>query len=242
MNDKKNGTQSIDRSLEILSILAVNGKMTASALAKQIGIHQTSASRMLQSMQKARIVYKPDFHSFALDIGVLLLAGSALHGFPTVGRAVGICSTISRTHGLDAAAGALFNGKILYFARSGMNMDFRIVDDSNYPVHLSSIGLAVTYGEGKREALKTIGHSIRESGETRYSAREIYDIVDRSFSENGFLYLKDFAGNKINCSITFQYERGTAALAVFSKEKYFTPEEIKSLLAENLQLMTNNNK
>ncbi|MPN50733.1 hypothetical protein SDC9_198366 [bioreactor metagenome] len=121
-------------------------------------------------------------------------------------------------------------------------MDFRIVDDSNYPVHRSSIGLAITYGGGKREALKTIGHSIRESGETRYSAREIYNIVDRSFSEHGFLYLRDFAGNKINCSMTFPYERGTAALAVFSNEKHFTPEEIKNLLTENLQLMTNSNK
>jgi DNA-binding IclR family transcriptional regulator len=53
---QKTGVQTFDRGLEILRLLAVNKRMTASKLAQEIGIHQTSASRMLQSLQKAKTI------------------------------------------------------------------------------------------------------------------------------------------------------------------------------------------
>ncbi|OGV49348.1 MAG: hypothetical protein A2X49_11725 [Lentisphaerae bacterium GWF2_52_8] len=236
---KKTGVQSFDRGLEILKLLAENKKMTASAIAEKIGFHQTSATRMLQSLQKAKFVYKPDFHSFALDIGVLVLGSISMESFPLISRAAEACNQIKNKTGLDAAVATLVDERLLYFSKTDKTASFKLIDDSSYPVHLSSLGLILSHAQGKRAALRIINQSIKKQSSNQFTADKLYELVEESVTRHGFLYMKDFAGNKINCSMAFNYERGEAALSVFSKEKYLLPEECRFLLLENIKKLAN---
>ena len=212
---KKSGFQSFDRGLEVIRLLAENKRMTASKIAESIGIHQTSATRMLQSLKKAKLVYKPDFHSFALDLGILRLGGMAMRSFPIVRASGAVCDAIRNETGLDAAVGTLVDGQLLYFAKIDRGASFSFVDDSNYPPHLSSIGLLLIHSKGKREALRVIRGSLNASGGGALDERGIYEIVEADVSALGFLCLRDYAGNTVNCSKMFMYERGEAALRGF---------------------------
>ncbi|MFA6568267.1 MAG: helix-turn-helix domain-containing protein [Victivallales bacterium] len=228
---QKTGVQTFDRGLEILRLLALNRRMTASKLAKEIGIHQTSASRMLQSLQKAKLVYKPDFHSFAPDIGIFALGSIAMRSFPIVDRAIDTCVKLKMETGLEMAVGTLFEEKMFYFTASETKMTFY---DSDFPVHISSIGLLLAHSMGKRTALRIIRASIKHSKYPGYEANHLYDMVDESLANHGFLYLRDFFDNKINCAIKFQLERGEAGLAIFSKQNYLSVEESGKILRNTL--------
>ena len=88
INSMKNNSsvQSLDRGLKVLELLAENDKMTASAIAEKLGLHQSSASRLLNSLVTAGLVCKPSFHSFSLDYGVLLFAGKCSRDSPWLRR------------------------------------------------------------------------------------------------------------------------------------------------------------
>jgi DNA-binding IclR family transcriptional regulator len=229
---QKTGVQTFDRGLEILRLLAVNKRMTASKLAQEIGIHQTSASRMLQSLQKAKLVYKPDFHSFAPDIGIFALGSIAMRSFPIVDRAIDACVKLKMETGLEMAVATLFEEKMFYFTASESKKTFY---DSNFPIHVSSIGLLLAHSMGKRTALRMIRASIKNPTYPGYEANQLYNTVDESLQKHGFLYLRDFLDNKINCAIKFQFERGEAGLAIFSKQNYLSVEESGKILRNTLE-------
>ena len=65
------GRQSFNRGLEMLRLLAERGPMSGAALARELRIGQSSASRLLQSLQEAKLVRKPGLHRFDLDYGLL---------------------------------------------------------------------------------------------------------------------------------------------------------------------------
>ncbi len=228
---RKTGVQAFDRGLEVLRLLALNKRMTASKLAEEIGIHQTSASRMLQSLQKAKLVYKPDFHSFAPDIGIFALGSIAMRSFPIVDLAIETCVKLKMETGLEMAVATLFEEKLFYFTASESKRTFY---DSDFPVHVSSIGLLLAHSMGKRTALRIIRASTKNSTYPGYEANQLYNMVDESLQKHGFLYLRDFLDNKINCAIKFQYERGEAGLAIFSKQNHLSVEESEKILKSTL--------
>lgn len=219
----------------MLRLLALNKRMTASNLAKEIGVHQTSATRMLQSLQKAKLVYKPDFHSFAPDIGIFALGSIALGAFPIVDRALDASIQLKLETGLEMAVATLYDEKLFYFVASESHRTFY---DSSFPIHLSSIGLLLMHSFGKKDALRLIRASIKRSNDPRYDANQLYSRVDDSLATHGFLYLENFLDNKINCAAKFQFERGEAGLAIFSKQKTLSVDEADKLLKRYLNGLT----
>lgn len=233
---QKTGVQSFDRGLEILRLLALNKRMTASKLAQEIGIHQSSASRMLQSLQKAKLVYKPDFHSFAPDIGIFALGSIAMRSFPIVDRAIDTGVKLKMETGLEMSVATLFEEKLFYFTASESKRTFY---DSDFPIHVSAIGLLLAHSMGKRTALRMLRSSIKKTTYLGYEANQLYAMVDGSLQKHGFLYLRDFLDNTINCAIKFQFERGEAGLSIFSKQHYLSVEEAGKILSNTLEKLVN---
>lgn len=229
------GIQSVDRSLEILRIVAERGIITATELAGILGIHQSSASRHLKSLYDAGYIRKPDFHSFAPDYGVLLFAGTAMKAFPLVEKSAEICSGISAMHGIGAAIAVLVRNKLVYLSwvYPGDKRPFHIVDDSDYPVYKSSMGIALSYTEDKERFRKNI---LNASVMSKLEAEGLYKHVDSQIRGNGFLYLEDFHGNRFNAAMVFegQDESRKAAVSIFSKEKMLYPEKAGKILTDSV--------
>ncbi len=229
------GIQSVDRSLEILRIVAERKSVTATELAGILGIHQSSASRHLKSLYDAGYVRKPDFHSFAPDYGVLLFAGTAMKAFPLVESSAEICSAISAKHGVGAAVAVLVRKRIVYL--SWISPDdrktFHIVDESDFPVFKSSLGLVLSYMDDGKALRKSLAGD-KEMGKTE--AEKLYNLVDSQIKGRGFLYLKDFHMNRFNAAMGFESPDGSgnAAIAIFSKDRMMDEDKVEKVLKESV--------
>lgn len=223
--------QSLDRGMQILELLSEHGRMTASAVGKELGIHQSSASRLLNSLVKAGLVYKPEFHCFALDFGVLLFAGKTMQGIPLVAHSTAVCIKIHKNYGLSAAVGTLFRDRVVYLARIADAAPFDLVETKAFPTYMSSIGRMLSYEQGKKKAIEIFQENINRLKEDE-SAEKIYDIIDQSVKKHGFLYMKDQYFNKVNASRCFSFQDKEACLAVYSETDYESPEKINIILNE----------
>lgn len=231
-----NSVQSLARGMEVLRLLAVHGRCTASEIARNLKIHQSSVSRQLRSLQDAGFVYKPDFHHFAPDHGLLLLAGLAMEGFSEVGAAVTVCTRIRRDTGFGTAAAVLRNGRLIYLARLSPETDASLVmvSDSGYPVYRSSLGLAVSYSQSRDNLIEVLRASQGGENASEDTLGKLSRETRNSFKRHGFLYLPNFEQKKFNAASLFTTVRGTAALAVFSETRHASPGQVKPVLEQGI--------
>lgn len=215
---KGNSTiQSLDRGLAILELLGKHKRMTASAVGKELGIHQSSASRLLNSLVQSGFVYKPEFQSFALDYGVLLFAGKTLACFPLVEKATAACNKIVKQYGYSANVGVLFRDRLVYLTTCTQDSSITLIDNDKFPIFMSSVGRMLAYRQGKEKALEIINKSLARHPASSESGDGIYEEVDASINEYGFLYMKNRYFNKFNASQYFEFDKKIACLAVYSE-------------------------
>ncbi|OGV48573.1 MAG: hypothetical protein A2X49_05315 [Lentisphaerae bacterium GWF2_52_8] len=219
MKEEK-GIQSLERGMALLKILSEKGPQTASTLARGLGIHQSSASRLLLSLQKAGFVRKPAYHSFALDYGVLSFAGIAMAHFPIIGASAKISALLHNETGCGAAVAILQDDRLLYLSRIASSSDGRpiLVDDSSFPLHRSALGLLLAHGKGKKEFCRLMKNSAESLGEP-VSELGLYRMVTDSLSKHGILFLRDWQGHKFNAVRLFEADGRQGALAIFSGQK-----------------------
>lgn len=233
------GIQSVDRSLEVLRIVAERRQVTATEVASLLGIHQSSASRHLKSLHNAGYVRKPDFHSFTPDYGILHFAGTAMKAFPLVDAAATVCSDISRAHGLGAAVAVLVKNRLVYLAwvSPENSKPFRIVDDSDFPVFKSSLGLVLSYKQDADAFKKQLlADPTLDSGE----AQKLFDGVATQVRQHGLVYMQDFHSNRFNAAMSFDapHDSRSAALAIFSETRLVDELTAKTLLQNTIKRIT----
>ena len=227
--------QSLDRGLEILKMLSEEGRVTATTAAERLGIHQSSASRLLLSLQKAGLVRKPDFHSFAADFGLLAFAGTALENFPEVAVCADCCRRLSLEHGCGAAAATLFRGRLVYLAwiSPGHPETLKLVDNSRFPAQRSSLGLLLAYRLGRGEMLGTLADKLREEGslDPQGEAEALHSMVERGVKADGLLDLQGIGVNAFNYAMDFETASGRFAYALFSEKGALALATAKTALA-----------
>lgn len=70
-------SQSVERALEILELVA-DRPMTISGLADGLGVHESTASRLVRTLEKRRLVFREPDRRFRLGSGLFALAHQAL--------------------------------------------------------------------------------------------------------------------------------------------------------------------
>ncbi|MBE7464834.1 MAG: helix-turn-helix domain-containing protein [Planctomycetes bacterium] len=165
-------SKALTHGLEILRLLTEAGRpMTSTEIASQVGLHQSSASRILRTLMAAGYVRKPDYHSFAADFGVLTLGASALKHFPVVSRPRAAMNELAeRTSGLMCSLVTLWHGQLIYLLRVQQGHEPVLVSASGYPLHLSSPGLRILLAWPEEEALAALAASRTRFGWERPSA------------------------------------------------------------------------
>lgn len=220
--------QSVNRGMHILELLVEHGSMTASAIAEELGIHQSSASRLLKSLMDSGFIYKPTFHSFALDYGVVLFAGKAMESFPLIQQSPLVSIDLYQRYGYSSALGVLFRQRLVYLDRCAKGK-FVLVDNSNFPLHMSSIGRLLSYRLGREAALRIYRQSIEKS-RSGECAEDIYDETAESLSRHGYLYMPAKYHNRFNAAYDFEFQSRRVALAIFSEEVTASAAEIGPLI------------
>lgn len=226
--------QSLDRGMKVLELLAENDTMTASAIAEKLGLHQSSASRLLNSLANAGLVHKPTFHSFSLDYGVLLFAGKMLRKFPLVTAASSVCNKIMREHGYLSAVGVLFRDHQVYLARYDKNSSIRLIDSDDFPLHMSSIGRLLAYRLGHDKAISLFDKSIKAC-DTGDKAVDIYRQIETSIRKYGFLFMESGRSNIFNSAQFFNGGGREVCLAIYSEDKHARPKDMNILLNDSIR-------
>lgn len=222
--------QSLVRGMKILELLAENGRMTATDIAAKLGIHQSSASRLLNSLVEAGMVHKPKFKSFEVDYGILLFAGKTIHHFPLITRATIVCDKIVSMHpGYNATVGIIFRDRVVYLTTLTNTSSLVLIDNQTYPIYKSSLGRLLAYRQGREKAIEILTQSVQRANVSE-SAEAMYEKVDASVKKYGFLFMENEYHNKSNAALDFKFQDTEACLAVYSKTEMGRPEELHLIL------------
>jgi len=159
------GNQSLARGLEVLTILVDEHRpMSPTEIAQRIGIHQTSASRILAELRQVGFVRKTTGRRFTPDYGVLTLS-SAVHDFDLIHKPRSVMEAAAkRNPGAMFSLGMMWRDHIIYFLRTQDGTETIDFIGSGYPLHLSTPGLRLLLELPEPEALAALRRSRERHG------------------------------------------------------------------------------
>lgn len=162
VNNVTQTPSALSNGLTVLQMLVdENGPLSASEIARRMGMHQSSISRILATLSEAGFAQKIGSHAFAPDFGVLSLSVASLNKYDVARRPRAALESAAAQHsGQTFALSVLWRGRIIYFLRSRMGQETRVFDaDGRWPLHLSSPGLRLLLEMPEREALTLLEES-----------------------------------------------------------------------------------
>lgn len=151
--------------LDILRLLAEAGEpLTATAIAERVGLHPSNVSRTLRVLIQAGYVRKPTYHSFAVDLGVLALAGHAVHGLPLLRRSRAAVLALAAHTGAQAVLATCFRDEILYLHLAAPGSGGATTVAGGFPLHRSAVALRLLLDLPEAEAVALLAASRRRYG------------------------------------------------------------------------------
>ena len=109
------GVQSVERALAILEILARCGDAGVTDIASEIGVHKSTAFRLLAALENSGLVEQvADRGKYRLGMGILRLAGATTARLDVVQEARPICRALAATTGETVNIAVLADGAALY--------------------------------------------------------------------------------------------------------------------------------
>lgn len=109
------GVQSVERALTILEILARTGEAGITALAERIGVHKSTAFRLVATLESAELVEQTgERGKYRLGVGILRLAGTITARLDVVREARPIGQRLAARTGETVNIAVLSGGSALY--------------------------------------------------------------------------------------------------------------------------------
>jgi DNA-binding IclR family transcriptional regulator len=107
--------QSVDRAAAILEILARDGEAGVTEVARELGVHKSTASRLLAALDRRELVTQDAARGrFRLGIGIVRLAGAAARGLDVVQESRPVCRSLARQVGETVNIAVLSGRDALY--------------------------------------------------------------------------------------------------------------------------------
>ena len=92
--------QSVDRAVAILEILARDGEAGVTEVAHELGVHKSTASRLLAALDRRELVSQDTARGrFRLGVGLVRLAGAAARRLDVVQESRPVCQALARQVG-----------------------------------------------------------------------------------------------------------------------------------------------
>ena len=163
--EQASATSSLMRGIEILRLLVEAGEpVSPTELARQVGLHQSSVSRVLATLAAAGYVRKTTNRRFEPDFGVLTLA-AAVTKFPLVRKPRAVIEDAAAAHpGVLITLSILWRGQILYFLRAEGDQDIIDFWGAGFPLHQSAPGMRMLVSLPEDEALTFLRSSRERNG------------------------------------------------------------------------------
>jgi DNA-binding IclR family transcriptional regulator len=107
--------QSVDRAVAILEILARDGEAGVTEVARELGVHKSTASRLLAALDRRELVTQDAARGrYRLGVGLVRLAGAAGRGLDLVQESRPVCRALAQEVGETVNLAILSGRDALY--------------------------------------------------------------------------------------------------------------------------------
>jgi DNA-binding IclR family transcriptional regulator len=107
--------QSVDRAAAILEILARDGEAGVTEVARELGVHKSTASRLLAALDRRELVTQDTARGrFRLGVGIVRLAGAAARRLDLVQESRPVCRALAQEVGETVNIAILSGRDALY--------------------------------------------------------------------------------------------------------------------------------
>src|ERR1700758_1460280 len=114
-NSGAGAVQSVDRAVAILEILARDGEAGVTEVARELGVHKSTASRLLAALDRRELVAQDAARGkFRLGVGLLRLAGAAARGLDLTQESRPVCRALAQEVGETVNLAILSGRDALY--------------------------------------------------------------------------------------------------------------------------------
>ncbi len=145
--ESTSSVQSVDRALAILEILAETGESGVTDIAVALGIHKSTASRLLSALLSRDLVEQvSDRGRFRLGLGVVRLAGAVTSNLEGVSGTRTVTKKLAADVGETVNIAVLRGNQVFYVDQvAGPNiLSMRSWVGNTHPTHCSATGKALT--------------------------------------------------------------------------------------------------
>lgn len=154
------GVQSVERALTILEILAAAGEEGVTAIASKIGVHKSTAFRLVSALENAGLVEQSgDRGKYRLGMGVLRLAAATTARLDVVQEARPVSRRLAATTGETVNIAVLSEGSALYVDQvaGGSSLQAHNWVGQHIPLHATSNGKILLSELSDAELRATLG-------------------------------------------------------------------------------------
>jgi DNA-binding IclR family transcriptional regulator len=157
--------QSVDRALTILAVLARMGEAGVSEVAGELGVHKSTAFRLLSTLEGHEIVEQTeDRGKYRLGMGLFRLAGASSARLDLVQEARPVCRRLAAESGETVNLAVLSDGSALYVDQVsvGTALPSHNWVGQHIPLHATSNGKVLLSGLELAEVEARLGNRLAD--------------------------------------------------------------------------------
>src|SRR5215213_3107397 len=177
--DAGGGVQSVDRALTILAVLARLGQAGVSEIAAELGVHKSTAFRLMSTLESHDIVEQTEVRGkYRLGLGLVRLAGASSARLDVVQEARPVCRRLAAESGETVNLAVLSEGSALYVDQvsGGSGLPSHNWVGQHIPLHATSNGKVLLSGLEPAEVELRLGDRLADL--PAYTRRTITSRAD----------------------------------------------------------------
>src|SRR3954453_3992546 len=183
------GVQSVDRALTILTILARLGQVGVTEIATEIGVHKSTAFRLMSTLEAHELVEQTEERGkYRLGLGLVRLAGASSARLDVVQEARPVCRRLAAESGETVNVAVLSEASALYVDQvsGGSGLPSHNWVGQHIPLHATSNGKVLLSGLDDERVAELLGTLSRYTPMTitrRTRLREeLGEVRDRGYA------------------------------------------------------------
>jgi DNA-binding IclR family transcriptional regulator len=184
------GVQSVERALAILDILARSGEAGVTAIANELGVHKSTAFRLVTTLEQGGLVEQSEERGkYRLGMGILRLAGATTARLDLVQEARPISRRLAGDTGETVNIAVLADRAALYLDQVAGSSSLQSHNwvGQHIPLHATSNGKVLLSGLDDEEVARTIGEDLTAYTEATVTdpellRKELAEVRARGYS------------------------------------------------------------
>ncbi|MGQ1838126.1 IclR family transcriptional regulator [Kocuria turfanensis] len=233
------GVQSVDRAITVLEVLARTGGSTVTEVAAELGVHKSTASRLLGALEARGLVHHPsDGSRYELGFGILRLAHSIPGRLSVVAEAHDEIRSLARTHSETVNLAVLREGQAVNVDQEMGPSSIATHDwiGSLTPLHATASGKVLLAGlssDERARVLRTRGLpalTARTITSRKQLERQLIDVAAQGYAT----VCEEFEIGLNSVAVPVRDHLGTviASISVSGPAFRFTEETMTDLVEE----------